>query len=230
MINYPMKRIAVGLAGLLWLAAASLKATPVTVTDLGIGAHQTVNITSSTLGTVDVYAGVVNLQVGPTVTKGFCIDPWHWSITGPQSYDLVSLALAPKAPTGPMGSAAAIQIEKLWNQFYTLGITDTNAAALQIEIWKVVDIGVTGGTFHLNSAPIGVMTEIGVMETWLNGDLSNAPAADLSAVISLSHSPNGESVGQDYVIPGVPDGGSTVALLGIGLLGICLIRRRAKTA
>jgi len=225
----PMKHIAVGLTGLVLVAAASLKATPVTVQEVGIGPNQVVSITSSLLGgPVSVYAGVVKLKVDGTAMNGFCIDPWHWSVSSPLAYDLRPLAQAPAWPA-PMGSTAALEIERLWDNYYTPGISGVTAAALQIEIWKIVDTAEPAASFTLVSAPASVTTMMGVMETWLGGDLSGSPAAWLSAVVSTQYTRD-TKVGQDYVIPGVPEGGWTVTLVGIGLLGLLLIRRSRKNA
>ena len=63
------------------MGAISLKASPVTVAEVGIGANETVYIDSSSLGNNQhVYAGVVDLLVNGIATNGFCIDPWHWSV------------------------------------------------------------------------------------------------------------------------------------------------------
>ncbi len=216
------------MAGLVFVAAVSVRATPVTVQELGIGANQIVNISSSTLGTnLSVYAGVVELKVGTASTEGFCIDPWHWSITGSVPYDMVTLAGAPKFP-GPMDGATAFKIEQLWQQFYTPGVANWNsqAAGLQIAIWELVDASVTTATFSLNSAnDYGAAS----MLAWVDSN-PNAAAANLVGLVSLGHDSAGNSIGQDYVVRSVPDGGWTVALLGIGLIGIGIARRRARAA
>jgi hypothetical protein len=215
MIKHRMNRVAAGLTVLVLLAAIPLKATPVTVQELGIGANEIVTISSSTLGSnLSVYAGVVDLSVNGVPTDGFCIDPFHWSISGPQAYDLGPLAGAPKPP-GPMGDATALKIEQLWQQYFTPSIGNTQAAGLQIAIWELVAGSVSGATFSLNS---GNDYGAGDMLAWVNNNPS-APSADLVGV---------SGPGQDYVIPNVPDGGLTAALLGIGLLALCLVRQRAK--
>ena len=202
--------------GLLIFSAVSLTATPVTVQEVGIGANEIVNITSSTLGdNLNVYAGVIDLLVNGAPTAGFCIDPWHWSISGPQPYDLVPLAGAPKSP-GPMDAATALKIEQLWQHFYAPGISGADAAGLQIAIWELVDLSITSASFSLNSSPdYGA----GGMITWVDSN-PDAPAANLVAVTGG---------GQDYVIS-APDGGLTAVMLGIGLLSLSWFRRRMRAA
>jgi len=213
--------------GLLLFAAISLKATSVTVQEVGTGAGTDVYIDSSTLGNeLHVFAGFINLKINGSPTLGFCIDPWHWSTSDSQTYQLVPLDQAPESP-GPMGTIAAQKIEKLWQKYYAGALGDNNeAAALQIVIWELVDAGVAGGTFSLDPAhPLTgqLLIDYTNMKAWLSGDLSNAIPADLDAVKKLSLA---GAAGQDYVIPGVPDGGSTAVLLGAALMAIAAFRRR----
>ncbi len=203
-----------GLAGMTYRAAA----VPVTVEEVGIGSHETVEILSSTLGDQWVYAGPVNLLVNGVAIQGFCIDPFHWSIGGPQSYTAEPLASGPKAPVNGMGAAKALEIEQLWGQYYSASMSDETAAGLQIAIWDIVG----DSNFQLKS---GIDYGAGDMLNWVAGN-KDAPVVSLIAVTGP---------GQDYVIPNnpsipnltnVPDGGQTVALLGMGLAGIALLRSK----
>jgi hypothetical protein len=213
-----LRRFALPLLAVAALAVTA-RATPVTVQELGIGANEIVTIKSSTLNSgnaVQVYAGIVKLKVDGVATDGFCIDPFHWSISGVQSYTLEPLQDAPKPP-GPMGADAAKQVEQLWQMYYSAGMTNENAAGLQIAIWEIVsaspNVVASGNTFQLVSAnDYGAASMIASLT-------SSSPTANLAAVTGP---------GQDYVI-GVPDGGSTALLLGMGLVGIALgFRRRQK--
>jgi hypothetical protein len=222
-MNQTAKRVVAAMVGLSLLATISLKATPVTVEEVGVGANQIVSITSSTLGTATVYAGVLDLLVNGTPTAGFCIDPWHWSVSGSQSYNTEPLSSGPKPTVGstlnPMGTSTATEIGQLWQHFYTASIDSTTAAALQIEIWELVDAAVSTGSFTLNSAPSAVLSSLTTMKTWLTAN-PNAPTANLTALTGP---------GQDYVIDPVPDGGITVALLGLGFIGLIAFRRKLQT-
>jgi hypothetical protein len=219
-----LQKASVALAGLSLFATVALKATPVTVEEAGIGANQIVNITSSTLGTAWVYAGVLDLVVDGTPTAGFCIDPWHWSADGPQAYDSEPLSDAPKSATGstpnPMGATTATEIGQLWKNYLTPSISNDTAAALQIEIWDLVAAAVApNGTFTLNYAPSSVLSTLSTMQTWL----ANNPDAPTANMLALT------GPGQDYAIDPVPDGGSTVALLGLGLIGLIAFRKKFQT-
>ncbi len=218
-----MKKV-IPFIGALLLSAATMRATPVNVSEVGVGAAETVWITSSSLGSnLHVYAGVLKLQVDGVNTTGFCIDPWHWSANGGLPYETEDLSLAPKSATNsspnPMGASAALQIEQLWAQYYNPAISNITAAALQIKIWQIVDLAVTNGTFSLISIDgadsASVYNAITGMDTFL-GSNPNAPAADLVALTGP---------GQDYVVQRVPDGGTTVFLLGLAFLALALVRK-----
>jgi len=231
------------------LAGNCLKATPITVTETGLDANDTVYVDSSTLGSnLHVYAGIIDL----TVAKGahtyyddaFCIDPWHWSVSGPQPYVFEPLASAPKPP-GPMSAAAAIQIEQLWAQYMTSPYAlssnpetaDEWAAALQLEIWKTVASSISGATYSLVSVDnnfageaTAVMADLGAMNTFLAHATTSTPRASLFAVSSGVSRDGKDNPGQDYVIPSVPDGGSAAALMGLALLGMVALRRRLQVS
>lgn len=197
--------LAVGLIGMTHQASA----IPVTVQEMGVGPNEIVTMTSSTLGTHAVYAGIIDLRINGIATDGFCIDPFHWSITGPQPYNTETLGAGPKPPGGAMGAATALKIEQLWFEYYSHNMSSQNAAGLQIAIWELVG----GSNFQLDSAPdYGA----GTMLNWLNNN-PTATAANLIAVTGP---------GQDYVIPTVPDGGQTMLLLGVGLAGLAAMRSK----
>lgn len=195
-------------AGLVVAALAPLKAFSVTVQDIGMGQNEVVEMTSSTLGTAWVYAGINKLLVNGTTHNGFCIDPFHWSVGNPQSYTVEPLGVGPKPPGGAMGAGVATKIEQLWDEYYSPTMTAPNAAGLQIAIWEL--IGTTN--FKLDSSPdYGA----GSMLDWVNNH-PNAPTADLIALTGP---------GQDYVIQNVPDGGETLLLLGFSAFTIFFIQR-----
>jgi len=207
------------------LSVVSLKATPITVSELGVGAGETVWINSSSLGNnLHVYASVVKLNVGGAYMDGFCIDPWHWSASGALPYDLEPLANAPKSANNssanPMGASAAKQIEQLWKQYYTAGISNVYAAALQIKIWQIVDNAVSNGSFSLLSVDGGDSAAVYLTLTAMDNFLLNNPNAPTANLVAVTGS------GQDYVIPNVPESGVTVLLLGVVFAGLAALRRR----
>jgi hypothetical protein len=127
-----MKRILVGTLWATTLALSSLKATPVTVREVGISPYEIVNI-SVPIYSGAVHAGVNQLLVDHVLTNGFCIDPFHFSIGGDQQYNTVDLTSAPKGAN--MSSAQAAIICQLWAlAFPQIGNNAQRAAGLQIAI------------------------------------------------------------------------------------------------
>lgn len=222
----------------------TLKGSPIKVTEGGIGANDTVYVNSSTLGNnLHVYAGIVDITLGTgplaKTVDGFCIDPWHWSVSGPQNYQLVPLADAPKPP-GPMSAAAAVDIEELWAKYMTSSYAlssnaktaDEWAAAMQLEIWQTVAGSISGATYQLDSIDnnfageaTAVWSDLGAMNTFLADATSKTPRAHLEGLTSGTNSDRRDNPGQDYVIGCVPDAATTAALLGMGLVGLVALRR-----
>jgi hypothetical protein len=228
-------------------ACNAVRATPITVTEDGIGSNDTVYIDSSTLGNnLHVYAGIVDLTIADGAltsnVDSFCIDPWHWSVSGPRSYNLEPLASAPKPP-GPMSAAAAIHIEQLWAQYmtsaYVLSGSSTTAdewaAAMQLEIWQTLAGSISGATYSLVSVDnnfggeaTAVLGDLGTMNSFLSHVTSSTPRANLLAVSSGVSRDGSDNPGQDYVIASVPDGGSAAAFMGLALFGMLALRRRLQ--
>jgi hypothetical protein len=211
-----IKHLTAMAVGLSLLAAISATATPVTVEELSVSPYQVVSITTSTLGTFSAQAGTINLLVNGVATPGFCIDPFHFSVSGPQNYNTQTLSDGPKAPGGPMGTAAATKIEQLWTHYFSPNMSATDAAGLQIAIWEIV--GGSGFTLHQeNDYGASAMLD------WWSLNQNTAPTDDLIALTGP---------GQDYMIPNskppasVPEGGTTAALLGGALCGLITLRRK----
>ena len=247
-MNLPTSRtLFVGLVAFCASTGLTLKGSPIKVTESGIGSNDTVYINSSTLGNnLHVYAGIVDITLGtgPTAKKvdGFCIDPWHWSVSGVQNYQLVPLVDAPKPP-GPMSAAAAVDIEELWAKYMTSGFVlsgnaktaDEWAAAMQLEIWQTVAGSISGATYKLDSIDnnfsgeaAAVWADLGAMNTFLADATSKTPRAHLEGLTSGTNSDRRDNPGQDYVIDCVPDAATTAALLGMGLVGLVALRRSRK--
>src|SRR5580658_6946021 len=104
--------------------AATVSANPIPctvtdVTDWNTTPMEVVNTDLTYLGyNGGVYAGINTLAVtvnGVTsIQSGFCIDAFHWSLSGPVTgYTEVPLADAPKDPA-TMNAYTATEIDKLW--------------------------------------------------------------------------------------------------------------------
>lgn len=201
------------------LAAVPARAT-VTVVEISTSPGATVTI-QSTVPPLNysggALAGVYNLKVDGVDTDSFCIDLGRYSASTPQPYEVVNLASAPLNPSGPMGALAAKQIKQLWEQYYSSTLSNTDAAALQLAIWKVSAVG-AGFTLGWTGTSATIASQATAMYTWVLAN-PNAPQASLVALVSPTY--------QNYVIE-TPDSGMTLTFLGLGMLGVAWLRRDRK--
>lgn len=218
MKSYLVRR-SLKLSGIAISMALLVNAKAITVQEVGVNPYETPTITGTGIGgPVQVYAGVNQLVVDGVSMKGFCVDPFHWSLSSSSGYSYVPLADAPKGYA--MGATAALEIQRLWGSYYAAALSsDSSAAGLQIAIWTIVG----GSSFQLNSSSdYGAAAMIAAVTA---GNY-NGPVADLVGLTGP---------GQDYVVPGtsaaspVPDGGTTVLLLGGALCALAIIRRKSCT-
>ena len=210
------------------LAANVNAANPVTVTDVtdwNTTPVEVVGINDPYLGFngSGIYAGINTLSIsgsGPTfVANGFCIDPFHWSATGPTSpYYIVPLDTAPKSPA-QLNDFTTTEIEDLWAEYYSPTMSSPSAAGLQIAIWELVSSNAiasdglpVGDAFTITSGnDYGASTDLASLPSY------NGPAANLIALTGP---------GQDYVIAAIPDGGVTFIMLAM-TLGTLIIAKPA---
>jgi len=164
----------------------------------------------------DVHVGFSSYQIGSgSVVDSFCIDFYQDSSTSQLSYTPISLASGPLASAYPnvaMGSSAAWTIEKLWALNYTAAQGNaTTAAVLQEAIWLTEALAV-GGTF--SGTTYGAQAQ-----TMYNNAVAYSSAFTAPDLFDYSNPSY-----QDYI--GIPDGGTTMAMLGLSFTGITVIRRK----
>jgi VPDSG-CTERM motif len=211
--------LAAVVAGTASVRANLMVGDTVTVTEESVNPGGTVHISSPGFYTGGAAAGIYNLKVvdgaETDYIASFCIDPWQWAPNN-KSYTVGALASSPaNTPPGAMGSANATEIERLWTHYFEGATTDNQAAKnLQIAIWLI-----TGGSdFTItDSAPSGYSSWSDWLTAYETPAAGDAPAS-LAALNSGTY--------QDYVVQVVPDGGSTLMLLGAALAGFGLIRRK----
>jgi hypothetical protein len=207
--------------------AASVSAGSVTVTDVTDWSTTPMEIVNADLPYLGynggVYAGINTLMVSDgdssAVDSGFCIDPFHWSASGPSSpYFMVPLADAPKAP-GTLDSAVAADIGDLWAEYYSPTMSPSSAAGLQIAIWELVSSNAVAN----DGLPAADAFS-------LDGDNDYGAAGDIASLAAYT-GPEANLIaltgpGQDYVIDPVPtpDGGMTFDLLVLTLGALALVR------
>lgn len=189
------------IAGLLILLA--LPAHAFTVQELGVNPNEIVTISVTNFYTGGAYAGINKLIVDGSPENGFCIDPFHFSLSSSGGYQFVSLPNGPKSP-GTMGPVKADEISKLWAMDYSPNMSAADAAGLQIAIWEIIG----GSNFTITGNDYGASV--------LLQDLSNyhVKGANLIAVTGP---------GQDYIIH-TPDSGATITLFALALLGLAAMR------
>ncbi len=205
--------MAVGLAG-------AMSASATTVTFDSVNPSQTVNLTDPWISS-GVYAGIYNLTVDGVATPSFCIDVADENNGNTfTDYYYSDLASAPLAPAGPMGAAAATDIEKLWAAYYPVASVDSlYAAALQVAIWEDIAANATTPYSITVSGNDPVTAEAATMLSSLS---SLTAEADLVGLVG----PNGPSGEQSYVVA-VPEP-TTVGCFLFGLGALACSRRFAK--
>lgn len=176
---------------------------------------QVVNISSPGFYTGGAWAGIYNLSVNGQAMQGFCIDPWQFDPASPSPYTVSALGNAPdNDPPGAMGAANATEIGKLWTCYFQPGMTTGQARNLQLAIWLI-----TGGpTFQItDAAPAGYSS----WDAWLSAYEASAANAAPTELVALS-----SRTQQDYVVPNVPDGGTTLGLLSAACTALAFWRRK----
>lgn len=203
----------------------SLTAGPVIVndvTDWSTTPNEVVNVSIPYLNyNGGVYAGINTLSVNNNgnvmVYDGFCVDPFHWSVSGPVNYNMVPLANAPKLP-GTLNAGTATEISELWAEFFSPTMTSASAAGLQIAVWELVSSNaVASGNLAPNMA-----------FSLAQGQPDYGASADIAALATFSgpapYVVGLTGPGQDYIIDPVPDGGQTLLMLGLTGLAMLLAR------
>jgi hypothetical protein len=211
-----------------WIMAASfaanVNAAPVIVadvTDWSTTPMEVVNVNDPYLNyDGGVYAGINTLAVtengNTTINSGFCIDPFHWSDSGPTAgYSTVPLADAPKLP-GTLNAATALDIEKLWAEFYSSTMSSPSAAGLQVAIWELISANaVATAELPANEALVITSYDYGASIDLASLATYTGPVANLTALTGP---------GQDYVIDSAPDGGETFIMLALTMSALVLAR------
>jgi len=214
--NLQLAMMSVGLAG-------AMSASATTVQFVNVDPSQTVNLVDPWIST-GVYAGIYNLIVDGVATPSFCIDVADENNGSAfTDYYYTDLASAPLAPAGPMGSAAATDIEKLWAAYYSPSMGSQDAAALQVAIWE--DIAAKATTPY--SITVSGNDPNDAIYSEAAGMIANLPNLNIQADLMGLVGPNGPNNEQSYVVA-VPE--PTTAgcfLLGLGAL-VCWQRLAQK--
>ena len=207
--------------------ATAMTASATMVTYNGTAPGQVIPVTISGVGTVSGWAGVYNLTVDGVATPSFCIDVYRdiQSGQGAGNYQYASLDTAPLAPSGPMGLAAAVNVEKLWAAYYASATSLSNpnrnydSAVLQLAIWEEIAVG----SGHTVSGSGTYQTDAQALLLTLG---SLTAQADLVALVEPP--PGDTHTLQEFVVP-VPEATTMIAgallLLPLGASTLRILRR-----
>jgi hypothetical protein len=147
----------------------------------------------------------------------FCLSPDVWLMPFDNPYTVHSLSASPY-------SAKADLIAEFWGRYRGSITNDVTAAAFQVGLWELAfDSGA-----DLNAGSFRLATSEDVLNTaqyWLSSLDGTGPRA--SGLIVLVDKAGGYD--RQDLITQIPEPG-TLALIGFGLAGLGLARRRARAA
>lgn len=173
------------------------------------------------------WVGVYNLHVaGATYAPeylnkdglaSFCIDIHDFSVATPTPYGIETLDKTPDSAAGPMGTIRAGYLATLLNKYWTPGLTDIQAAALQAAVWEIVDEGnigdgkpndlpdywgnvlnddlATRGNFYVGRDDVATLAN-----SWLSVVKGLGQTLDFTNYVGLTSPVPGTGQYQDYVV------------------------------
>jgi len=164
----------------------------------------------------------------------FVLDYQHVAPTATTTWtQFLSFCLEPDVYLTPFSNPYSVQtvggasynqalISELWGRFRSSVVDNSTAAAFQVALWELAygttNMDVTSGAFRLASGSIATLAQ-----GWINQLNGSGPMA--GGLVVLVNNPN-LADRQDLITQvSVPEP-ATVGLLGLGLLGIGLSRRR----
>jgi hypothetical protein len=226
-----MKKVlwTIGIVSLLLATSAYAGLTigqTVQVKELNVTPGSNMTIFSSGAFNMQVECGVYNIDVAGAKMPSFCIDVHDYSTGSYQPYNVVALKDAPDPAAGPMGAAKALDLAGLLNTYWTNGLTNPQASALQLAVWEIVD-EVAGNSYDVTTGQFYASGDVAIIDqanAYLAGFQTASSTAGYLALTNHATDDNPMGYYQDYVVR-VPVPGA-ILLGGIGVSLVGWMRRR----